>query len=97
MLYYKGVSLVLQAKNVQNLSKSCNTSLIYRYEVSLTSKYMFKSLGKGCYRSLNIGTGMPEQILKTEVRLFKDSSISHFTSMFVANQKAVKSVKVKSV
>ena len=70
---------------------------LYRYEVSLTSKYMFKSLGNSCYRSLNIGTGMSEQILKTEVRLFRDSSISHSTSMFVANQMIVKSVKVKSV
>ena len=69
----------------------------YRYEVSLTSKYMFKSLGKSCYRSLNIGTGMSEQVLKTEVRLYRDSSISHSTSMFVANQMIVKSVKVKSV
>ena len=65
---------------------------LYRYEVSLTNKYMFKSLGKGCYRSLNIGTGMSEQI-----RLFRDSSISHSTSMFVANQVIVKSVKVKFV
>ena len=61
------------------------------------SKCMFKSLSKSCYRSLNIGTGMSEQILKTEVRLFRDSSISHFTSMFVANQMIVRSVKVKSV
>ena len=83
------MSLVLQAKkNVQNLSKSCYTSLI-QVLVSLISKYMFKNLGKSCYRSLNIGTGMPGQILKTEVRLFKDSSISHSTSMFVANQMAV--------
>ena len=67
---------------------------LYRYEVSLTSKYMFKNLGKSCYRSLNIETGMPEQILKTEVKLFKDSSISHSTSMFVANQKAGKSVSI---
>ena len=58
---------------------------------------MFKSLGKSCYRSLDIGTGMSEQILKTEVRLFRDSSISHSISMFVANQMIVKSVKVKSV
>ena len=58
---------------------------------------LFKTLGKSCYRSLNIGTGMSEQILKTEVRLFRDSSISHSTSMFVANQMIVKSVKVKSV
>ena len=29
---------------------------------------------------------MPEQILKTEVRLFRDNSITHFTSIFVANQ-----------
>ena len=70
---------------------------LYRYEVSLTRQYMFKSLDKSCYRSLNIGTGMSEQILKTKVRLFRDSSISHFTSMFVANQIIVKSVKVKSV
>ena len=69
----------------------------YRYEFSLTSQYMFKDLGKSCYRLLNIGTGMPEQILKTEVRLFKDSSISHSASMFEANQVAVKLVKVKSV
>ena len=69
---------------------------LYRYEVSLTSKYMFKDLGNSCYRSLNIGTGMPEQILKTEVRLFKDSSSSHSASMFVANQVAVKLVEVKS-
>ena len=68
---------------------------LHRYELTLTDKYMFKNLGKSCYRSLNIGTGMPEQILKTEVKLFKDSSISHSTSMFVANQMAVKSVKVK--
>ena len=40
----------------------------YRYEVSLTSQYMFKSLGKSRYRSLNIGTGMSEQILKAEIR-----------------------------
>ena len=40
---------------------------------------------------------MSEQILKTEVRLFRDSSISQSTSMFVANQMIVKSVKVKSV
>ena len=70
---------------------------LYRYGVSLTSKYMFKSLGKNCFRSLNIGTGMSEQILKTEVRLFRDSNISHSTSMFVANQMIVKSVKVQSV
>ena len=69
---------------------------LYKYEDSLTSKYMFKNLGKSCYRSINIGTRMPEQILKTEVRLFKGSNISHSTSMFVANQMAVKSVKVKS-
>ena len=47
---------------------------------------MFKSLGKNCYRSLNIGSGMSEQILKTEIRLFRDSSISNSTSMFVAIQ-----------
>ena len=47
---------------------------LYRYEVSLTSHNMFKSLGKSWYRSLNIETGMSEQILKTEVRLFRDSS-----------------------
>ena len=70
---------------------------LYRYEVSITSKHMFKSLGKSCYRSQNIGTGMSEQILETEVRLFRDSSISHSTSMFVANQMIVKSVKVKFV
>ena len=65
---------------------------LFRYEVSLTGKYMFKS-----YWSLNIGTGMSEQILKTEVRLFRDSSISHSTSMFVANQMMiVKSAQVKS-
>ena len=67
------------------------TPHLYRYEVSLTSKYIFTNLGKSCYRSLNIGTGMPEQTLKTEVKLFKDSSISHSTSMFVANQMAGKS------
>ena len=66
---------------------------LYRYEVSLTSKYNVKNLGKSCYRSLNIGTGMPEQILKTEVKMFKDRGISHSTSMFVAYQMAVKSVK----
>ena len=55
---------------------------LYRYDLSLTSKYMFESLGKSCYRSLNFGAGMPEQILKTEVRLFKDSSISHSTSKY---------------
>ena len=76
--------------------RKCVIPHLYRYEVSLTNKYMFKDLGKSCYRSLNIGTGMPEPILKTEVRLFKDSSISHSTNMFVANQMAVKSVKVKS-
>ena len=67
---------------------------LYRYKVSLTSKYMFKSLGKSCYRSLNIGTGISEQILKTKVRLFRVRSISHSTSMFVTNQMIiVKSVK----
>ena len=76
--------------------RKCVIPHLFRYEVSLTSKYMFKDLGKSCYRSLNIGIGMPEPILKTEVRLFKDSSISHSTNMFVANQMAVKSVKVKS-
>ena len=35
---------------------------LYRYEVRLTNKYMFKSLGKRCYRSRNIGTGMLDQI-----------------------------------
>ena len=40
---------------------------------------------------------MSEQILKTEVRLFRDSSISHSTSMFMANQMIAISVKVKSV
>ena len=65
--------------------------------MSLTSKYMFKSLGKSWYRLLNIGTGMSEQILKREVRLFKDGSSSHSISMFVSNQLIVKSVKVESV
>ena len=40
-----------------------------------------------------MGTGMSEQILKTKVRLFRDSSITHSTSMFVANQMIVKSEK----
>ena len=39
---------------------------------------MFKSIGKSSYKSLNIGTGMSEQILKTKVRLFRDSSIFPF-------------------
>ena len=64
MLYYKGVSLVLQAKMFKILVKVVKPHL-YRYEVSLTSKYMFKNLSKSCYRSLSIGTGMLEQILKT--------------------------------
>ena len=49
---------------------------IYRYEFSPTSKNMFKSLGKTCYTSLNIETGMSEQILKTKVRLFRDSILN---------------------
>ena len=97
MLYYKGVSLVLQAKKMFKILVKDVIPHLYRYEVSLTSQYMFKSLGKSCYMSLNIGTGMSEQTLKTEIRLFRDSSISHSTSMFVANQMVVKSVKVKSV
>ena len=55
---------------------------LYKYEVSLTSKHIFKSLGKICYRSLSIGIGMSEQILKTEVRLFRGSSISHSIPVF---------------
>ena len=55
---------------------------LYRYEVSLTSECMFKSLGRSCYKSLNIGTGMSEQVLKTEVRLFRDSSISFYQHVY---------------
>ena len=46
---------------------------------------MLKIVGKRCITSLNIGTGMSEQILQIQVRLFRDSSISHFASTFVAN------------
>ena len=97
MLRFKGVSLVLQAKKMFKILVKVVIPHLYRYEVSLTSQHMFKSLGKSSYGPLNIGTGMSEQILKTEVRLFRDSSISHSTSMFVTNQMIVKSVKVKSV
>ena len=37
--------------------------LFHRYEFRLTSKSMFKIVGKRCNTSLNIGTGMSEQIL----------------------------------
>ena len=37
---------------------------------------------------------MSEQIVLIQVRLFRDSSISHSTSTFVANQLIVKSLKM---
>ena len=55
---------------------------------------MFQIVGKRCNTSLNIGTGRSEQILYSQVRLFRDSSISHSASTFVANKLVVKSLKM---